>query len=188
MRSTISALCWRAFRDRRASRPGADEGERGRREQRQASLTAFSRTDRTAADHGVTAGHPAVRDLRFLDYGTLAGQGALVYGSEGWGFESLRARQVKGPSRAGRGLHCCQHCCQRVQFRSREAGQSRRRHPHEAVPARACRCSWSRRSPGCPDFHDRGRDRRPERGTSVAEIMQPQPVQACPVAQFIPRR
>jgi hypothetical protein len=32
-----------------------------------------------------------------LDCGVLTGQTPLIYGSEGWGFESLRARQVSGP-------------------------------------------------------------------------------------------
>ena len=30
-----------------------------------------------------------------MESAVLAGQAALIYGSEGWGFESLRARQVR---------------------------------------------------------------------------------------------
>jgi hypothetical protein len=32
-----------------------------------------------------------------LDCGVLAGQTPLIYGSEGWGFESLRARPGQSP-------------------------------------------------------------------------------------------
>jgi hypothetical protein len=32
-----------------------------------------------------------------LDCGVLAGQTPLIYGSEGWGFESLRARPGQRP-------------------------------------------------------------------------------------------
>jgi hypothetical protein len=33
-------------------------------------------------------------DLRFWIAGALAGQAPLIYGSEGWGFETFRARWV----------------------------------------------------------------------------------------------
>jgi hypothetical protein len=32
-----------------------------------------------------------------MDCGALAGRAALIYGSEGWRFESLRARPGQGP-------------------------------------------------------------------------------------------
>src|SRR5882724_6452035 len=38
------------------------------------------------------------------DGSRVTGTSGTLYGSEGWGFESLRARQVKAPSSGGRGL------------------------------------------------------------------------------------
>jgi len=53
------------------------------------NLTAFSRTGRTVRDCGVHAGHPAGCWPADTDSSALAGRGALIYGSEGWGSESL---------------------------------------------------------------------------------------------------
>jgi hypothetical protein len=57
-----------------------------------ASLTAFSRTGRTAPDSGARAGHPAACDLQFLDCGARAGHLALIYGSEDWASNASKRR------------------------------------------------------------------------------------------------
>jgi hypothetical protein len=48
----------------------------------QASLTAFSRTNRTVPDYGVYAGHLAGRWPAYTDSGTLTRHVPLIYGSD----------------------------------------------------------------------------------------------------------
>jgi len=62
------------------------------------------------------------------------------------GSSSSERAQVSGLSSLESAPRCSQHCCQRWHFRLREPCRSRQRRPRGAAPARAFRCSSSRRS------------------------------------------
>jgi hypothetical protein len=66
---------------------------------------------------------------------------ASDYGSEGWGFESLRARQVTGHLRSWSACHCCQYCCLSGLIMPRTVHRWRRRPLRGAGAARGRRCS-----------------------------------------------
>jgi len=139
--------------------------------QGQGSLTVSSRTDRTVPDHDTYAGHgPADTDS-----GALAGRFPLIYGSEGWGFESLRARH------RNRRQQRCPGTATAPRSWLATVGQARRQGDLEAGQALLSQAEARyasvltrlRTELGLPGYGSAARSRRPGRGSPVCHGFSP---------------
>ena len=78
-----------------------------------------------------------------LDCGVLAGQTPLIYGSEGWGFESLRARPAQRPLARPKGAFLVVLGATRASQPSQPPNRARLIDSAAARPSPSSRCPYT---------------------------------------------